>query len=117
MWRSFSAVQTVWRSGRDSIAAISRKPRRNLRLAILTSVYAAFKHIRNFGYSFYSFPIRLFPRKWYQSVSVVLDPGAGDATNGSATIAMTMEQATVAPTQLTIDVEATPPPPQAAGSR
>jgi len=50
-------------------------------------------------------------------VSVVLDPGAGDATNGSATIAMTMEQATVAPTQLTIDVEATPPPPQAAGSR
>jgi len=59
----------------------------------------------------------VFPRKWYQSVSVVLDPGAGDATNGSATIAMTMEQATVAPTQLTIDVEATPPPPQAAGSR
>ena len=53
--QKFSAVETVWRRGRDSLSTLSGKSWRFLHLAILACVYAGVEHIRNLGCRFHSF--------------------------------------------------------------
>ena len=66
--------QKEWRRGWDSITAISRKSRRFLHLAIIASVYAGCKHIRNFGYSCLQLPqFTAFPPKTVSPVSAAFN--------------------------------------------
>jgi hypothetical protein len=65
--REFSALQTVWRRGRDSIAEFSLSRCEHLHFHDNTLYCSGLQATSIFAYSFYSFPYSLqFPRKWYQ---------------------------------------------------